>query len=128
VRTRLGEPDANGRRRPEEIPGSTFTIPTDMIIKAVGQGPDNSFLSHLGLHLKGPDRLAADRETGATSHPRVFAGGDIVDGRDDATVVAVVAMGLRAAAGLDRSLDSPRGAGATPPARLKTVIRRRASR
>ena len=128
VRTRLGEPDAKGRRRPEEVPGSTFTIPADMIIKATGQGPDNSFLSHLGLHLKGPDRLAADRETGATSHPRIFAGGDIVDGRESATVVAVVAMGLRAAAGLDKSLGSPRGAGAIPTARPKTVIRRSTSR
>jgi len=128
VRTRLGEPDAMGRRRPEEVPSSTFTIPADMVIKAVGQGPDSGFLSHLGLHLKGPDRLAADRETGATSHPRVFAGGDIVDGRVDATVVAVVAMGLRAAAGLDKSLGGPRGAGATPPARPRTVIRRSASR
>jgi glutamate synthase (NADPH/NADH) small chain len=128
VRTRLGEPDAKGRRRPEEVPSSTFTIPADMVIKAVGQGPDSSFLSHLGLHLKGPDRLAADPETGATSHPRDFAGGDIVDGRDDAMVVAVVAMGLRAAAGLDKSLGSPRGAGATTPVRRKTVIRRSASR
>ena len=79
-----------------------------------GRGPgagQRASCSHLGLHLKGPDRLAADRETGATSHPRVFAGGDIVDGRDDATVVAVVAMGLRAAAGIDESLGSPRGAG-----------------
>ncbi len=128
VRTRLAEPDAKGRRRPEEVPGSTFTIPADMVIKAVGQGPDNGFLSHLGVHLKGSDRLAADRETGATSHPRVFAGGDIVDGRDEATVVAVVAMGGRAAAGLDRSLGSPRGAGAAPPARPRTIIRRGASR
>lgn len=128
VRTRLGEPDAKGRRRPEEVAGSTFTIPADMVIKAVGQGPDNGFLGHLGLDLKGTDRVAADRETGATSHPRVFAGGDVVDGRDDATVVAVVAMGLRAAAGLDKSLGSPRGAGAAAPARPKTVIRRSAPR
>jgi dihydropyrimidine dehydrogenase (NAD+) subunit PreT len=128
VRTRLGEPDEKGRRRPQEVPGSTFTIPADMVIKAVGQGPDNDVLSHLGLSLQGPDRLAADRESGATSRPRVFAGGDIVDGRDDATVVAVVAMGQRAAAGLDRSLGSPRGVGATPPARLKTIIRRSDSR
>ena len=128
VRTRLGEPDAKGRRRPEEVPGSTFTIPADMVIKAVGQGPDSGFLNQLGLHLKGPDRLSADRETGATSHPRVFAGGDIVDGRDGATVVAVVAMGQRAASGLDESLGSPRGAGAIAPARPKTIIRRSASR
>ena len=74
--------------------------------------------------MKGSDRLAADPETGATSHPRIFAGGDIVEGRDDATVVAVVAMGLRAAAGLDESLGSPRGAGATPPVHRETVIRR----
>jgi glutamate synthase (NADPH/NADH) small chain len=128
VRTRLGEPDARGRRRPEEVPDSTFTIPADMVIKAVGQGPDNAVLTHLGLHLKGPDRVAADRDSGATSNPRVFAGGDIVDGREDATVVAVVAMGLRAAAGLDASLGSPRGAGVAPPARPRTVIRRSASR
>lgn len=109
VRTRLGAPDSKGRRRPEEVPDSAFTIPTDMIIKAIGQGPDLNLLEHLGLSLRGPDRLAADKATGATSHPRVFAAGDLVDGRDDATVVAVVAMGLRAAAGLDRSLGSPRG-------------------
>lgn len=122
TRTRLGAPDAGGRRRPEEVPDSTFTIAADMIIKAIGQGPDVTLLEHLGLKLKGTDRIAADRETGATSHPRIFAAGDIVDGRDDATVVAVVAMGLRAATGLDRSLGSPRGA-AAPDDRIRPVTK-----
>ncbi|MEE9605589.1 MAG: FAD-dependent oxidoreductase, partial [Candidatus Scalindua sp.] len=45
VKNKLGEPDASGRRRPEAIPGSEFTLPVDMIIAAIGQAPDVSFLS-----------------------------------------------------------------------------------
>ncbi len=109
VRTRLGDPDDKGRRRPMEVEGSVFTIPCDMVIKSIGQGPAMDLFAHLGVTLRGGDRIHADLKTGATSDPRIFAAGDCVDGRDDATVVAVVAMGLRAAAGLDASLGSPRG-------------------
>jgi len=108
VRTELGEPDAKGRRRPVEVAGSEFTIPCDMVIKAIGQGPVMDLFRHLDVTLRNGDRIQIDPETGVTSDPRIFAAGDCVDGRDDATVVAVVAMALRTAAGLDKSLGSPR--------------------
>ena len=43
IKNRLGEPDASGRRRPEPIPGSEFTLPVDMVIAAIGQAPDAEF-------------------------------------------------------------------------------------
>ena len=44
VRTRLGEPDARGKRAPETIPNSTFTIDVDMVVRAVGQKQATDFL------------------------------------------------------------------------------------
>ena len=44
VKNKLGESDASGRRRPEPVSGSEFTIPVDMIIAAIGQAPDADFM------------------------------------------------------------------------------------
>ena len=47
VKMVLGEPDASGRRRPEPIPNSTFTIPADAVIEAIGQGQIESCYQHI---------------------------------------------------------------------------------
>ena len=81
VETRLSEPDASGRRRPEPIPGTEFAVECDMVIPALGQ-------SRLTL----PD--VVDRTTGRTSNPKYYAGGDCVNGGRE--VVDAVADGKRA--------------------------------
>ena len=53
VRTRLGAPDARGRRTPESIPNSTFTIDVDMVVRAVGQKAVTEFLRPVtGIELR----------------------------------------------------------------------------
>jgi dihydropyrimidine dehydrogenase (NAD+) subunit PreT len=106
VRTRLGAPDDSGRRRPEPVPGSEFLMAVDTVIKAVGQTPLQELVAKMGLQAKG-GLLQVDSETGRTSHPKVFAGGDCVGGGGE--VVFAVQQGKRAARGIHALLgDSER--------------------
>ncbi|HSP16115.1 MAG TPA: FAD-dependent oxidoreductase [Thermoanaerobaculia bacterium] len=91
----LGEPDASGRRRPIEIPGSEFVIDTDRILVAVGQTIDFAFLPKklTGIHSGG--RLTIDETTAMTGIAGIFAAGDAVTG--PATVVEAIGAGHRAA-------------------------------
>jgi formate dehydrogenase major subunit len=82
VRTRLGEPDASGRRRPEPIPGSEFEVPADLVLLATGQFPDTAFIEG-GLRdtLVARDQWLKSGGTPATTaHPKVFAAGDFANG------------------------------------------------
>jgi dihydropyrimidine dehydrogenase (NAD+) subunit PreT len=100
---RLGEPDADGRRRPEPVPGSEVRIPADTVVKAIGQRPRAEFLSWIdGLELE-RGRIRIDAE-GRTTNPRYFAGGDACSG--GATVVEAVADAKRAARAIDAMLRS----------------------
>ncbi|MDD2388263.1 MAG: NADPH-dependent glutamate synthase [Desulfobacterales bacterium] len=96
----LGEPDASGRRRPIPIPGSEFTIECDLVIIAVGAGP-NPLLTRstpaLGLNKWG--YINADLVTGKTTMKGVWAGGDIVTGA--ATVILAMGAGRGAADSID---------------------------
>jgi len=86
-RMRLGEAEADGRRRPVPIPDSEFTIATDTIIAAVGQKPDYGVLEHLDVvELPAPDSPELD--------PSTWAGGDVL-GLDVAG--AAISHGHRAA-------------------------------
>ncbi len=102
VRTRLGEPDENGRRRPEVVPGSEEVIPADAVVVAFGFQPDPPawFADH-GIALDERDRVKAP-EHGQfrfqTSHEKVFAGGDMVRGSD--LVVTAIHEGRQAAEGI----------------------------
>ena len=96
VRMRLGDPDASGRRRPIPIEGSEFEMEVDTVIVAVGNTPNPLIPSttpdlKVGKH----GTIEANPETGRTSKPRVFAGGDIVTGA--ATVIEAMGAGKRAA-------------------------------
>ena len=72
---RLGEPDADGRRRPEAVEGSELRIPADTVVKAIGQEPRSTLLSWIdGIELDG-GRVPVD-ERGCTANPRYFAAGD----------------------------------------------------
>ena len=102
-RMELGEPDASGRRRPVPIKGSEFDMELDMIIPAIGQATELSFLGeNSGIETTKRGTLAADTETLATSRPGVFAGGDAVSG--PAMAIEAVAAGKRAAASIDNYL------------------------
>jgi heterodisulfide reductase subunit A-like polyferredoxin len=101
VRMKLGEPDASGRRRPVEIPGSAFTVPAEVVITAIGQRPDAASLTGVAVDPK-KAVVRADALTLETSLPGVFACGDVVLGPDIA--VTAVAAGRRAAISADRFL------------------------
>ena len=72
---RLGEPDASGRRRPEPVPGSEFELDADTVVKALGQRPRPEYAALLE---------SVDRATGRTADPRIFAGGDMLNGGQSA--------------------------------------------
>jgi glutamate synthase (NADPH/NADH) small chain len=101
-RMELGEPDESGRRRPVPVEGSEFLVDADTVVFALG--------FEVGDTLKGRDAPECDRwgcvlvdaETGATTLPGVFAGGDCARGAS--LVVHAVADGLRAAEAIDRYL------------------------
>ncbi len=107
VHTRLGGPDARGRRQPEPIPGSEFVLEVDMIVRAVGQKPATQLLSAVaGLQLQ-KDGTIAINEKHQTGNPKYFAAGDCTNGGKE--VVDAVAEGKQAAIGMDAVLGSPRG-------------------
>jgi len=96
IRNRLGEPDKDGRRRPIPIDGSEFDIDIDLLIPAVSQSPDISFLpEEIGLEISKWARLVVNGETFETNVRGIFAGGDFVTGPRD--VIRVIADGRRAA-------------------------------
>ena len=101
----LGEPDDSGRRRPVPIEGSNFTVPADTVVLALGYWPDPLIgKSTPGLETKKYGLIVADPETGATSRPGVYAGGDDVTGPD--LVVTAMRAGRKAAAAIDEYLRS----------------------
>ena len=96
----LGEPDASGRRRPVEVPGSEFQEECDVVIAAIGQEAETypAFKVQTG---KG-GRVQVREDTLLTSRPGVYAGGDCVLG--PATLIDAVAQGRIAAQAMDRFL------------------------
>ena len=105
IRYELGEPDASGRQAPIEIPGSEFEMEVGTVIMAIGQGP-NPMVTRTteGLELNKKGTIKADEETGATSIPGVFAGGDIVTGA--ATVILAMGAGKKAARAIDEYIKN----------------------
>ncbi len=99
VKMALGEPDASGRRSPAPLEGSEFRIEVDEAIVAIGTTP-NPIISRTTpeLKIKKHGLIEAD-ESGKTSIPGVFAGGDIVTGA--ATVITAMAAGRKAARAID---------------------------
>lgn len=98
LRSKLGEPDDSGRRRPIPIPGSEFTVPVDTVIVAIGQSPDLGLLEGCGAEVSPSGTIRANG-AGETSLPGVFAGGDAVSG--PATVAEAIGAGARAAVAID---------------------------
>jgi glutamate synthase (NADPH/NADH) small chain len=102
IETRLGKPDARGRRVPEPIPGSEHVLAADAVIIAFGflPSPPGWFDQHeIRLHGTGRVRVSAAATTAfQTTNPKVFAGGDMVRGSD--LVVTAVFEGREAAKGI----------------------------
>lgn len=102
VQTELGEPDADGRRRPQPIPGSEEIMEADAVIIAFGFQPSPApWFEDIGVKLNDWDGVvAAEFQTYPfqTSNPKVFAGGDMVRGSD--LVVTAIWEGRQAAEGI----------------------------
>lgn len=105
IRMELGEPDASGRRRPVEIPGSEFTIDVDTVIMSLGTSPNPLISSTtIGLDTNKRKCIIADEEFGKTSKEGVYAGGDAVTGA--ATVILAMGAGKAGARGIDEYIKS----------------------
>ena len=105
VKMELGEPDASGRRRPVEIPGSEYEIDVDTVIMSLGTSPNPLISSTtIGLDINKRKCIIADEETGKTSKDGVYAGGDAVTGA--ATVILAMGAGKAAAKGIDEFLKN----------------------
>ena len=105
VKMELGEPDASGRRRPVEIPGSEYEIELDTVIMSLGTSPNPLISSTtIGLDTNKRKCIIADEETGKTTKDGVFAGGDAVTGA--ATVILAMGAGKAAAAGIHDFLSN----------------------
>ena len=99
----LGEPDASGRRRPVPVEGSEMELPMDCVIMALGTSPNPLIKSTTeGLETQKWGGIVADADTGLTSRPGVYAGGDAVSGA--ATVILAMGAGKTAASTIDRQL------------------------
>jgi glutamate synthase (NADPH/NADH) small chain len=92
IRYELGELDSSGRCRPIPIKDSEYIMEVDTVIVAIGQGP-NTLVPRTTKNLEASERgnIIADPETGETSKPGVFAGGDVVTGA--ATVILAMGAG-----------------------------------
>ena len=108
VKMELGEPDASGRRRPQEVPGSNFELEVDTVIMSLGTSPNPLIRSTTpGLEANQRGCLIADEETMATTREGVYAGGDAVTGA--ATVILAMGAGKKAAAAMDQYLQEKYG-------------------
>jgi formate dehydrogenase beta subunit len=100
IRMELGEPDESGRRRPVPVKGSEFLIETDILIPAIGQAIDLSFLNEKdGVKTTKRSTLSIQEGTFQTSREGIFSAGDCVTGPD--VLVRAAGHGKRAADKID---------------------------
>jgi formate dehydrogenase major subunit len=112
IKMALGEPDSSGRRRPEPIAGSEFTMDVDTVICAIGQTMDASGIQEGQIECNRRGYVSVDEETKETSVEGVFAGGDCTSG--PATVIEAIAGGKRAATSIIQYLN---GQPISPPSK-----------
>ncbi|NWG44943.1 MAG: NAD(P)-dependent oxidoreductase [Alphaproteobacteria bacterium] len=105
VKMRLGLPEATGRRQPEEVPSSDFTVPADLVIKALGFDPEDlpTLFGAPELGVTRWSTVKADLRSMMTNLPGVFAAGDIVRGAS--LVVWAVRDGQDAAGQIEAFLN-----------------------
>jgi len=102
VQTRLGAPDARGRRKPEMVAETQETLLADAVVIAFGFQPSPAaWFDVIGIHTDRQGRVVASPNSACahqTSHPKIFAGGDMVRGSD--LVVTAIFEGRQAAQGI----------------------------
>jgi len=104
IRTKLGNPDSNGRKTSQAIMGTEWNLEVDTVIEAIGQKTESgspAWYPKLKINEKG--LIEADPATGATSVEGIYAGGDIV--RGPALIVEAVADGKKAARAMIEFLE-----------------------
>ncbi|MGN1097446.1 MAG: NADPH-dependent glutamate synthase [Clostridia bacterium] len=105
IEMELGEPDASGRRRPVEKPGSEFEIQVDTVIMSIGTSPNPLIRSTTpGLEANRHGCIITNGDDGLTSREGVYAGGDAVTGA--ATVILAMGAGKNAAKAIDEYIQS----------------------
>lgn len=101
IKMQLGKPDASGRKTPEPIAGSEFTVDVDAVITALGQETDWACLTpECTCRLTDWGTMSVDPLTHQSDDPDIFAGGDAVTG--PRTVIEAIAGGKEAAISIDR--------------------------
>jgi heterodisulfide reductase subunit A-like polyferredoxin len=104
IKMQLGAPDSSGRRRPEVIPGSEFTIEVDAVVPAIGQESDWACLTpECACQLSNWGTMNVDPLTLQSHDADIFAGGDAVTGPK--TVIEAIAAGKQAAISIERFLQ-----------------------
>lgn len=107
IRTQMGEPGSDGRRRPQPVAGSEFVLPADVLVMAFGFQPHA--MPWLQAHQVTFDKYGlietglAGRLRTQTQHPKIFAGGDAVHGAD--LVVTAMVAGRQAARDILTTLE-----------------------
>ena len=118
IRTELGEPEEDGRRRPVPIDGSEFTVPASTVLVAIGQRPDTPFLDRSAVVVAAGGRVEVDEVTGRTTADGIFAGGDVA--RGPAIIIEACSDGRRAATAICERLGVPFVGAPLPPKRETT--------
>jgi len=107
IETQLGAPGADGRRRPEPVPGTEHVVPADAVVIAFGFRPSPpDWFAGSGIELHDDGRVIVGGKGALpfqTTNPKIFAGGDMVRGSD--LVVTAVFEGREAAEGMARFLE-----------------------
>ena len=105
IQMELGEPDASGRRRPIEVPGSEFTLEMDTVIMSLGTSPNPLLRATTpGLETNRHGCIVTGGDDGDTSREGVYAGGDAVTGA--ATVIKAMGAGKAAAKAIDQYIKT----------------------
>ena len=105
IRMELGEPDASGRRRPIEVPGSEFEMEVNSVIMSLGTSPNPLIRSTTpGLETNKHGCIVTSGDDGDTSREGVYAGGDAVTGA--ATVIKAMGAGKAAAKAIDQYIKN----------------------
>ncbi len=101
AKTVIGDYDLHGRRKPVETK-ETFTLPCDTVILAIGESAESDFIKDFGVVINKNGTVGVDRFSFQTSHPKIFAGGDLVSGPSNMTLA--MAAGKKAARVMDEKL------------------------
>jgi NADH-quinone oxidoreductase subunit F len=99
----LGGFDSSGRRKPVPVPDSFYSVRVDQVLMAIGQSTELPFgVRRGGIGVSADGLVSVPKGASTTSHPKVFAGGDVVTG--PGTVIWAIAAGQRAALEIDQAI------------------------